>query len=1292
MTASQATGARNFAVKEEEKKDLLVADTSAANTSNTRHGEPGRLPSTRGATPVITKDGTFELYWIDAREQSHFAAVDPGSVMLFGRTKTVEGQWRSCCVRVRNLMRCVLCLPKPGADEMAAVQEITALCRDRGINERRVKPVDRWYAFEEEDTPRDKSQWLKLRYPARFAPLHDPTADAPKLKHIQRLFGVNRSLIELFLVKRQFKGPSHVSVKHAAVVPDHEKLSHCDIEITVEDPKNVTPVQTSQSHPAPTLTAASIQVHAQLDPVKNVNEIFGITISFIPVSPDTSTRSLEGCEHVTAFRPPTGTVVPFDFPRVVEKAGLRNVRTFGNEAALLNWAMAQLKQRDPDMLVGHNFLAFTLDVLLHRLAANRVQDWSVLGRLRLRTMPKLQTGAGGTRDSTYQEREVCVGRLVVDTYLLAREHHRATNYKLIALSRELQCTGLYANDVSGNVEEQPDLQSKEAFTAERLLEAVSNSANLSLLAISLCNKLDLVPLTRGLCALAGNLWARVLTGSRSERIEYLLLHAFHHQKFVTPDRRAPGVAAPVKGAHNADVAPGGARGTLKRDRAGNAVSGVGALIDVDDDGGGDMPDAQDDVQNAAMGDEADAAAAVATKRKAKYQGGMVLEPKTGLYKEYILLLDFNSLYPSIIQEFDICFTTIQRRSGETPSIPTADALICPSCKANPADMPPQSSTCKHRCILPKVIFGLVASRRQVKRLMQTERDPNMLSQLEIRQKALKLTANSMYGCLGFEFSRFYAQELAELVTEKGREALAKACEIVDGTQLEDGTRLDVIYGDTDSVMIRTQQKDLRRVREIAERIQKDVNKRYTKLEIGIDGVFCAMLLHKKKKYAALTVEDFMGEGVHIKREVKGLDMVRRDWCPLTKMACSSVLNALLDLNIAAEDAVEIVIKTMADMANAIRGGVTYELPLFTVSKSLTRDPEVYKDTNQPHVQVALRMKARNEQVRSGDLIPYVVCTQPFGGSAEGESTATVAAHQSRLATRAYHVDEVKKNPALTLDTDWYLATQILPPVARLCEHVEGFTMAQLAEAMGIKAQVAQALMNEQQAAAGATARGTTGTSEGYSSSAFRGVSLEDAFPLASVFWATCRHCRKQTRIQPHEKIAAMVEGDTGLPAAMPQTTGDGSSQLDRSGSRRPAGPKHRFRVFLFTCSNCPATIDLQYLTTQLRIVLHRQQAAFYAAGGDDAALETVRQQLLYLRALFDIPLHINGTEWEAHQNVLRMWAERAKVYRALADRSKLSAASWEDCSNPLKETVTEVYESLYGSVVDPAQLFRGMLY
>ena len=74
----------------------------------------------------------------------------------------------------------------------------------------------------------------------------------------------------------------------------------------------------------------------------------------------------------------------------------------------------------------------------------------------------------------------------------------------------------------------------------------------------------------------------------------------------------------------------------------------------------------------------------------------MLEPKKGLYDKFVLLLDFNSLYPSIIQEYNICFTTVsQPQDGSLPPLPATAA------------------TADHLALLPKVIRQLVQRRRQV---------------------------------------------------------------------------------------------------------------------------------------------------------------------------------------------------------------------------------------------------------------------------------------------------------------------------------------------------------------------------------------------------------------------------------------------------------------------------------------------------------------------------------------------------------------------------------------------------
>jgi DNA polymerase alpha subunit A len=202
-------------------------------------------------------------------------------------------------------------------------------------------------------------------------------------------------------------------------------------------------------------------------------------------------------------------------------------------------------------------------------------------------------------------------------------------------------------------------------------------------------------------------------------------------------------------------------------------------------------------------------------------------------------------------------------------------------------VPDVPSSEQEQGVLPRLIATLVNRRREVKKLMKDKRaTPEQLAIWDTKQLALKLTANSMYGCLGYTQSRFYARPLAMLTTFKGREILRNTKELAESQQLR------VIYGDTDSVMINTNMDNMSDAIKVGEEFKKSVNERYRLLEIDIDNIFRRLLLHAKKKYAAVNLNEVDGKYVE-KLEVKGLDMKRREYCALSKEVSSKLLNEIL---------------------------------------------------------------------------------------------------------------------------------------------------------------------------------------------------------------------------------------------------------------------------------------------------------------------------------------------------------------------------------------------------------------
>ncbi|KAF9429224.1 DNA-directed DNA polymerase alpha catalytic subunit pol1, partial [Entomortierella beljakovae] len=948
---------------------------------------------------IKEEDGTLRMYWIDACDIG-------GIVYLFGK----------------NLERNLYVLPrshkvdKDGnigdeVDMTDVYTEFNQVCERYNIKKWQSKPVVRKYAFDLPDIP-NEGQYLKVVYGYSLPSL--PTG--LKGETFSHVFGVNTGALEHFIIKRNFMGPSWLEIKNARF--HNNRSSWCKSECIVSDPKDITPIRDSSDLPPPPLCVMSLSLRTVQNPKDKSNEIVAVNsrVYHEVRLDDPVENSKKAFSKETYIRKLEATPFPPGFARLAEKSKV-NIISQPSEFALLNRLLARIRSADPDVIVGHNFVGFDLDVLLHRMKRTKVLNWSSIGRLNRKVWPKLQSGGGGMGDTTAQEKSIMAGRLMCDTYLGAKEHLRAKSYSL---------TNLVAVQLGINREDIEYDKIPQYFNMAEDLEKMLLHADFdTYLCAELMFSLQLLPLSRQLTTLSGNLWSVTLTAGRAVRNEYLLLHEFHRNKYICPDKS---YYKDNKDAQN-------------------------VIINLDEDD-------QDEA----------AAPKKGTKRKPQYSGGLVLEPKKGFYDQYVLLLDFNSLYPSIIQEYNICFTTVKRDSADEDALP---------------DYPDEDLA---QGILPKLLANLVERRREVKKLMKSVTGAKY-EEYNIRQMGLKLTANSMYGCLGAVYSRFYAKQLAMLITSRGREILQNTVDLA----MEKG--LDVIYGDTDSIMINTNTTKFEEVKPVAELLKKAVNSRYKLLEIEMDGVYQRMLLLKKKKYAALVVVEKNGK-LETMVETKGLDMVRRDWCGLSQEVSKRVLDEILKSESGdREKVVDSIHEYLRQVGKETREGLI-PIEMFVVNKGLTKNPEDYADAkSQPHVQVALRLRSKGSNIRAGDTVPYVICIDENAPTQKGS-----------YAERAYSPDEIMApNSGLKIgnvdydimrDFEYYLNQQVHPPIDRLCGPIEGTDATRLADCLGLDTSKFRS-----------TTRAITGESEEYQTLTSQ-LSDAERFKDAEPLELRCRSCQE----------------------------------------------------------------------------------------------------------------------------------------------------------------------------------------
>ncbi len=316
------------------------------------------------------------------------------------------------------------------------------------------------------------------------------------------------------------------------------------------------------------------------------------------------------------------------------------------------------------------------------------------------------------------------------------------------------------------------------------------------------------------------------------------------------------------------------------------------------------------------------------------KGGALLDPQPGVHPR-VAVLDFKSLYPSLIRTFQLD-PLAHARAEEDP---------------DPIEAPNGARFAREGAVLPGIILRLMSSRDEAK-----ARGDAHASQ------AIKILMNSMFGVLGTPSCRFFDPDVANAITSFGQQTLHWTREAFD----EIG--VPVLYGDTDSLFVQLPEApDPYALRAIAEELREQVQETVTsriratyrlepRLDLELEKIYDPFFLPRvrggrsgsKKRYAGWKDGSL---------EIVGLEAVRRDWPTIATRLQEGMLERLFTGRDPVPFAIELV--------DALRRGAL-DRELVYVKRIRKGSLDDYK-SNAPHVQAA-----RKAGPHAGRVIQYLI--------------------------------------------------------------------------------------------------------------------------------------------------------------------------------------------------------------------------------------------------------------------------------------------------------------------------------